>query len=99
MAKLRIHYLIEAESVPAPHHESGSIPSPLGPIGTGKKYVCCCDPTIVLSDTERATGEPWAVGCIACATTERFQKDLALNPHPRMVARALEAEDITGCCG
>jgi hypothetical protein len=98
MAKLRIHYLIEAETAPAFHHESGSIPSPLGPIGTGRKFVCCCDPSIVLSDTERATGEPWAVGCMACARTERFQRDLAAHPHPRLTARALDAEDI-GCCG
>lgn len=108
MAKtLRIHFLIPAERAAAAHMVSGEINNPAMmdltggvPFGhQGQGYVCACDPKIVMDAYDRGTGEPWAIGCIACSKTEIWKQSIKDNPHPRNVLPPTVAEFVEGCCG
>lgn len=80
---LRIHLMV--------HDPEGIIHS--GPGGTTKligrvgNWRLACDPTLTLSENDRATGEPWCVHCAECFKTEEFKA--VDRPRP---GQATEAE-------
>jgi len=109
--RLRIHLHVPSASAPAAHMVSGELKgagiSDLvkanggESIGhQGQAYVMACDPKIVQSEWDRASGEWHAVRCEECYATEAFQLARSLTRHPKEQAVDEEAcAPPPGCCG
>lgn len=101
--KIRIHFLVPTEKAPAPHMQSGEVRTgekTLGNIGQNRANACACNPTLVLSEWDRGTGDWWAVACRECGATEVFKEAVATIPHPSNPSDSnrAEVEDMRGCC-
>ncbi len=84
LPRMRVHFLIPAEDGPV---VSGAKDSQI-PLANKDQmpthFVVACDASIVMSELDRGTGEPWCVRCDACMATKEFQERNRPKPGIRM---------------
>lgn len=89
---MRLHLVVPLVGGPIPSGPGPELPSPevknqLGRDTVGLPdaagCVVACDPTIQLSEIDRATGEWWAVACPRCKQTEAYKRLAATTPNLR----------------
>lgn len=109
--KLRVHLHVPGTRSPASHMVSGEpagtkpLTEGLAALGMdgrvgiqGQQNVMACNPGIVQSNLDRATGEWWAVQCEECFGTDIFQHLKNTIPHPKAPMDVEDAIAPQGCC-